>query len=91
MVGIFRVKSFFGLYAGIVNMALAIVNFRKCLHCYWRNPKDPSSWHIDETYVKVNGRWVYLYRAVDQRGYTIDFTFLVDLIPNQPIDFLEKI
>ena len=32
-----------------------------------------SSWHMDETYVKVNGRWVYLYRAVDQRGDTIDF------------------
>ena len=28
---------------------------------------------MDETYVKVNGRWVYLYRAVDQRGHTIDF------------------
>ena len=23
-------------------------------------------WHVDETYVKVAGRWVYLYRAVDQ-------------------------
>jgi DDE domain len=25
-------------------------------------------WHVDETYVKVAGRWVYLYRAVDQFG-----------------------
>ena len=31
MVGIYRAKSFFGPCAGIVNMALAIVNFRKCL------------------------------------------------------------
>nr|WP_254304475.1 transposase [Citrobacter freundii] len=23
---------------------------------------------MDETYVKVNGRWAYLYRAVDSRG-----------------------
>ena len=32
---------------------------------YWHNPKELSSWHIDETYVKVNWRWAYLYRAVD--------------------------
>jgi IS6 family transposase len=32
-----------------------------------------SSWRVDETYVKVKGRWVYLYRAVDSRGQTIDF------------------
>jgi hypothetical protein len=28
---------------------------------------------VDETYVKVKGRWIYLYRAVDSRGQTIDF------------------
>lgn len=28
---------------------------------------------VDETYVKVKGRWTYLYRAVDGRGQTIDF------------------
>ena len=28
---------------------------------------------MDETYVKVNGRWAYLYRAVDSRGRTVDF------------------
>lgn len=28
---------------------------------------------MDETYVKVNGKWVYLYRAVDKEGNTIDF------------------
>ena len=28
---------------------------------------------MDETYVKVKGRWMYLYRAVDSRGQTIDF------------------
>jgi len=29
-------------------------------------------WHVDQTYVKVAGRWVYLYRAVDQFGQVID-------------------
>ncbi|ENU68019.1 IS6-like element IS1008 family transposase [Acinetobacter baumannii] len=45
----------------------------KRLRWYWRNPTDLHSWHMDETYIKVKGRWTYLYRAVDQRGHTIDF------------------
>ena len=28
---------------------------------------------MDETYIKVYGKWVYLYRAVDKEGKTIDF------------------
>jgi transposase, IS6 family len=28
---------------------------------------------VDETYIRVKGRWAYLYRAVDSRGQTIDF------------------
>ena len=31
-----------------------------------------SSWYVDETYLKVRGRWVYLYRAVDRDGNLID-------------------
>jgi transposase, IS6 family len=34
-----------------------------------------GSWRVDETYIKVKGRWAYLYRAVDSRGQTIDFLF----------------
>src|SRR5262249_39820320 len=29
-------------------------------------------WHVDETYVRMAGRWVYAYRAVDERGQVID-------------------
>jgi IS6 family transposase len=29
-------------------------------------------WFVDETYVKIAGRWCYLYRAVDQHGQVID-------------------
>ncbi|MDM5185999.1 IS6 family transposase [Bacillus sp. DX4.1] len=32
-----------------------------------------DSWRVDETYVKVKGQWMYLYRAVDSKGNTIDF------------------
>jgi putative transposase len=30
------------------------------------------SWYVDETYVKVHGKWCYLYRAIDQDGNLID-------------------
>src|SRR3546814_1798700 len=42
------------------------------LRWFWRRGFDPS-WRLDETYVKVRGKWTYLYRAVDKRGDTIDF------------------
>jgi transposase-like protein len=32
-----------------------------------------KSWRVDETYVRVKGRWRYLYRAIDWAGATIDF------------------
>ena len=32
-----------------------------------------DSWRVDETYVKVKGQSMYLYRAVDSKGNTIDF------------------
>jgi transposase, IS6 family len=32
-----------------------------------------DSWRIDETYIRLKGKWVYLYRAVDSTGATIDF------------------
>ena len=40
-----------------------------------RKRKKPvnGSWRMDETYIKLNGKWIYLYRAVDKEGNTIDF------------------
>jgi hypothetical protein len=32
-----------------------------------------GSWRLDETYVRVKGEWIYLYRAVDKAGKTVDF------------------
>ncbi len=39
------------------------------------------SWRVDETYVRVAGRWTYLYRAIDSAGNTIDFL----LSPNRDL------
>jgi transposase, IS6 family len=32
-----------------------------------------DSWRVDETYIRVKGKWRYLYRAVDSSGATLDF------------------
>jgi transposase-like protein len=32
-----------------------------------------TSWRVDETYIRVSGRWTYLYRAVDRQRLTVDF------------------
>ena len=44
----------------------------KRLRWQWCRPGS-GGWRIDETYVRVRGRWAYLYRAVDKFGDTIDF------------------
>jgi transposase, IS6 family len=39
-----------------------------------RDVRHPNrSWRVDETYVRIAGKWSYLYRAVDSTGETIDF------------------
>jgi putative transposase len=32
-----------------------------------------NSWRLDETHVRIKGKWKYLYRAVDKAGATVDF------------------
>jgi len=32
-----------------------------------------ASWKVDETYIKIKGKWRYLYRAIDKDGQTLDW------------------
>ena len=34
-----------------------------------------GKWHVDETYIKVRGQWMYLHRAIDGVGDTVEFWF----------------
>ncbi len=34
-----------------------------------------AKWRVDETYCKLNGKWAYLYRAIDQDGQVVDVFF----------------
>lgn len=44
----------------------------KRLRWYYK-PGMGESWKVDETYVKVKGKWKYLYRAITKSGKTLDF------------------
>ena len=35
--------------------------------------KKSTTWHMDETFIRIAGRWMYLFRAVDSHGETVDF------------------
>src|SRR5919206_70224 len=48
-----------------------VPDFEKRWQVYARPVGD--SWRVDETYIKIKGEWVYLYRAVDKAGRTVDF------------------
>ncbi|MED1270109.1 IS6 family transposase [Bacillus mycoides] len=37
-----------------------------------KNKNVQLSWKLDETYIKVKGKWCYLYRAIDTDGHTLD-------------------
>jgi len=37
-----------------------------------RQPRRGDKWHLDEVFLTINGRWQYLWRAVDQDGNVLD-------------------
>jgi putative transposase len=51
-----------------------VQEYSKVLYHLWKKKNRPSfySWKMDETYIKIKGRWHYLYRAIDADGLTLD-------------------
>ena len=51
------------------------IRFLPLLEKIFRKHKHPvgGSWRMDETYIKVKGTWIYLYRAVGRDSKTIVF------------------
>lgn len=64
-----------GVYVDHSSVSRWAVRFLPMLEKKFRKHKRAvgDSWRMDETYIKVNGQWKYLYRAVDKEGATIDF------------------
>nr|WP_065335501.1 IS6 family transposase [Tritonibacter mobilis] len=55
-------------------------------HRSWRG----LQWHVDETYIRVGGRWCYLWRAVDQFGQLIDFRLTAKRNPKAARAFMRQ-
>jgi transposase-like protein len=68
------------------------IRFLPLLEKAFRKYKRPVgvSWRMDETYIKVNGKWKYLYRAVDKAGKTIDFLLTAKRDKEAAIRFFNK-
>jgi putative transposase len=49
-----------------------------------------KNWKMDETYLKVKGKWYYQYRAVDEKGRTIDFLLSEKLNKKAANQFFKK-
>ncbi len=52
--------------------------------------KPTGRWRLDETYVKVKGKWKYYYRAVDKYGETIDFLLTAKRDTKAVLRYLRK-
>ena len=64
-----------GLHADPVTVCRWVQRYAPEMELRLRRRLKPNSdsWRVDETYIRVKGKWVYLYRAVDSTGATIDF------------------
>ena len=51
-----------------------VQEYGKLLYQIWKkkNKKSFYSWKMDETYIKIKGKWHYLYQAIDADGLTLD-------------------
>ncbi len=64
-----------GIFVDHATLQRWVIRFIPLLEKKFRHRKKSvsGSWRMDETYIKVRGKWKFLYRAVDKYGDTIDF------------------
>ena len=69
-----------------------VIRFLPLLEKVLRKHKRPVgvSWRMGETYIKVQGKWKYLYRAGGKEGYTIDFLLSAKRDKTAALKFFEK-
>lgn len=61
-----------GMWSDYVTVWRWVQRYAPALDQRLRSHLKPS-WRVDETYIRVKGKWTYLYRAVDSAGASIDF------------------
>ncbi|MBC3863047.1 IS6 family transposase [Undibacterium jejuense] len=68
------------------------IRFLPLIEKIFRKYKRPvgSSWRMDESYIKINGQWKYLYRAVDKEGQTVDFLLTAKRDKTAAMRFFDK-
>ncbi len=82
-----------GVAVGHSNIYRWVQKFTPKLEAAFRKGKKRpvgKSWRMNETYIKINGQWRYLYRAVDTGGQTIDFLLTVHRDKAAALRFFKK-
>ncbi|BDP99100.1 hypothetical protein EfmGK961_29160 (plasmid) [Enterococcus faecium] len=66
------------------------INVSHTTYQIWKKKIKKSfySWKMDETYIKIKGKWHYLYRKIDADGLTLDICIDADGTHKQPMLFL---
>jgi putative transposase len=82
-----------GVEVDHTNIYRWVQKFTPQLAATFRNMKKrpvSKSWRMDETYIKIKGQWIYLYRAVDKEAQTVDFLLTAHRNKQAALRFFRK-
>ncbi|WP_404841179.1 IS6 family transposase [Bacillus wiedmannii] len=70
----FKILKKRGVSVHPTNIMRWVHEYGNLIYQIWKkkNKSTHFAWYLDETYIKVKGECCYLYRAIDQEGYTLD-------------------